>query len=228
MATPFIAGCIALIKEVRGKKSSPLEIQTLLVTTSKPVDFNDGTNLSYAGILAPVIQQGGGLVDVFAAATMETITLGNIGAATVLSLSSNSSIPSAFPPELQQNPATINFIPEKFTLLPGSEAEIIALLKPPFGLDVTRIPIYSGYVTVNGTNGDYLTLPYSGVAASMYDVKLMDRSDGYPILTNSSDVNGTAISNSSTPCFVLPHHNSSTLSNTTSYPTITWKLAMGS
>lgn len=73
MATPFIAGCVALIKQVRGRHITPLEIQTLLATTARPLDFNDGTADLFPNTLAPVIQQGGGLVDVFAAAKIETI-----------------------------------------------------------------------------------------------------------------------------------------------------------
>lgn len=58
MATPFTSGCIALIKQVRGKSTlSPPQLTSVLATTAAPVDFNDGaTTYNY---LAPVVQQGG-------------------------------------------------------------------------------------------------------------------------------------------------------------------------
>jgi subtilisin family serine protease len=58
MATPFTSGCIALIKQVRGKLTlSPPQLTSVLATTAAPVDFNDGaTTYNY---LAPVVQQGG-------------------------------------------------------------------------------------------------------------------------------------------------------------------------
>jgi subtilisin family serine protease len=58
MAAPFTSGCIALIKQVRGKSTlSPAQLTSVLATTAAPVDFNDGaTTYSYR---APVVQQGG-------------------------------------------------------------------------------------------------------------------------------------------------------------------------
>lgn len=133
---------------------------------------------------------------------------------------------------MADNVAAISFTPKTVTILPGSEAEIIAHVTPVSGLDIARIPVYSGYISVNGSNGDYLTLPYAGVAASLYDANLTDTSDGFPNLTNSSDITNTTIGatngNTSVPCFTIPHSNSSSSSNTTSYPAIAWALAMGS
>ena len=66
MATPYIAGCVALIKQIKGKGISPVELNNLFSTTATPVKFNDGTGTQ--NFLTPVIQQGGGLVNVYAAA----------------------------------------------------------------------------------------------------------------------------------------------------------------
>jgi hypothetical protein len=66
MATPYIAGCVALIKQIKGKGISPVELNNLFSTTATPVKFNDGTGTQ--NFLTPVIQQGGGLVNAYAAA----------------------------------------------------------------------------------------------------------------------------------------------------------------
>ncbi|CRG88283.1 Putative ATP-dependent helicase HRQ1 [Talaromyces islandicus] len=62
MATPFVAGSIALLLEARGKLD-PATINNLLSASAEVKAFNDGeSTLSY---LAPVAQQGGGLLNVY-------------------------------------------------------------------------------------------------------------------------------------------------------------------
>ena len=66
MAAPYISGILALYMQVHGPNTT-LEFQKLrqiLATTAKPLRFNDGAQ-TYP-YLAPVIQQGGGLVDAYA------------------------------------------------------------------------------------------------------------------------------------------------------------------
>ncbi|KAF3916558.1 Cucumisin [Dactylellina cionopaga] len=66
MATPYIAGVVGLYLQkakAEGRKVSPAEIRVGLTTTGKPLVFNDGTKNST--FLAPVAQQGGGLVDAY-------------------------------------------------------------------------------------------------------------------------------------------------------------------
>jgi hypothetical protein len=63
MATPFIAGVVALYLQAKGKGISPLVINAALASTAKPVNFNDGATTS--PFLTSVAQQGGGLVDAY-------------------------------------------------------------------------------------------------------------------------------------------------------------------
>ncbi|KAF3924510.1 Cucumisin [Orbilia brochopaga] len=66
MATPYIAGVIGLYLQKakkEGRKVSPAELRIGLTTTGRPIVFNDGTKNST--FLAPVAQQGGGLVDAY-------------------------------------------------------------------------------------------------------------------------------------------------------------------
>jgi len=73
MATPYIAGVLALYRSANVSRGD-IGYQTLkqiLSTTATPLYFNDGTQTySY---LAPVVQQGGGLVNAFAALNYTTL-----------------------------------------------------------------------------------------------------------------------------------------------------------
>lgn len=68
MATPYIAGVIGLHKNVKDFRNNTdySIIKQILATTATPLPLNDGLN-TYSSLLAPVIQQGGGLVNAFAA-----------------------------------------------------------------------------------------------------------------------------------------------------------------
>lgn len=70
MATPYFAGCIALLKEARDK-SSPTSIQSLFATNANPNVFNDG--VSTYGWLDSVAQQGAGLINAYDAVHAKTI-----------------------------------------------------------------------------------------------------------------------------------------------------------
>jgi subtilisin family serine protease len=73
MATPFVAGSIALVLEARGKLD-PATINNLLSASAEVKAFNDGA--STYNYLAPVAQQGGGLLNVYDA--VHTVGLLNI------------------------------------------------------------------------------------------------------------------------------------------------------
>ena len=65
MACPLAAAVVALVGQVRGT-FDPATIESLLAATANPNLFNDGT--STYPILAPVAQQGGGLIQAYDAA----------------------------------------------------------------------------------------------------------------------------------------------------------------
>ncbi|KAM0196020.1 hypothetical protein ACHAPA_004653 [Fusarium lateritium] len=65
MACPLVAATIALIAEVRGTLD-PVVIENLLSSTANPQLFNDGT--AFSDYLAPVPQQGGGIIQAYDAA----------------------------------------------------------------------------------------------------------------------------------------------------------------
>jgi len=61
MATPYMSGIVALYLSVNGP-TDPLQLRNRFVSTADPVDFNTGI-ATMVGLLAPVPQQGGGLVN---------------------------------------------------------------------------------------------------------------------------------------------------------------------
>lgn len=209
MATPYIAGVIALLKQVRGA-ITPEEAATLLSTTAKPVLFNDGSG-TYTYI-APTIQQGGGMVDAYAAAhSVSTLdikrielndttrftpshffTIFNAGTVPVIYELEHIAAATAyafqidmvdvpipepeFPPVMTTDYATITFSSPTLTIPAGSSAIVTAVFTPPTGLNASQIPVYSGYISINGSNGDILSLPYAGALGDMTALDLFSGS----------------------------------------------------
>lgn len=199
MACPLVAAIYALLMDVRGTKE-PTTLENVLASTAKPLSFNDGTT-TYP-LLAPAVQQGAGLVQVYDAAYTKTYlgasslsfndtdhlvaeanftifnegttavvyTLRNVGAATGLTLASGGDIfPASFPNELYDDYATLTFGPNgaSVTVPAGDEATVLVQATPPTGLDATRLPVYSGYLALDGSDGSRLSLPYIGVAGAL-------------------------------------------------------------
>lgn len=71
MATPFAAGVAALVKKAH-PTYTPFEIQALMATTANPVKWNDGRGLT-GDFLAPIFQQGGGILDAWKAVHSTTL-----------------------------------------------------------------------------------------------------------------------------------------------------------
>ncbi|KAG7104758.1 Minor extracellular protease vpr like protein [Verticillium longisporum] len=70
MATPLVSGVLALLAEIRGRLD-PVELTNILAATAKPHFFNDGNQAFNQ--LAPVPQQGAGLIQSYEAAFTTTI-----------------------------------------------------------------------------------------------------------------------------------------------------------
>lgn len=238
MATPFVAGSIALLIEARGK-SNPATINNILSATADPKAFNDGqSTYSY---LAPVAQQGGGLLNVYNAAhavgvlnvssisfndtanfvksawfeitntgsDSVTYAISYSASGTVYTLPSDGDpVPSTFsigsPPEIVASSAQLSLNPDTITIGPGESASIEVTASLPTDLITSRIPVYGGYISLNGTNDESLSLPYLGVASSLKDAIIFDSVDGMTYL--SRYLNVSAIPDGFT--FTLPPPNS--------------------
>jgi hypothetical protein len=234
MACPLVAAVYALVAEVRGT-FTPSVLENVLSATSKPAQYNDGTG-TY-DVIAPVAQQGSGLIQAYDAAYASTILsasslsfndttnlvptlnftisnlgsedvtyeLGSYGAATGYTFST-SVYPDIFPGlEVDDSYASISFGDSKVTVAAGGEEVVTVTVTPP-AINATRLPVYSGYVTLNGTNGDALILSYQGIVGSLYSTTVL----GSSYLALSTDADLTPITTSNTSFVIYKANNNST------------------
>ncbi|KAK4238043.1 hypothetical protein C8A03DRAFT_33943 [Achaetomium macrosporum] len=257
MACPLAAAIYALLMNVRGTKD-PKTLENVLSSTAHPNLFRlNGQSLP---LLAPVPQQGGGLLQAWDAAhattllsvsslsfndtdhfnrvqnfsisntgkTEVTYELSNIGAATAYTFSNDGSItPAEFPNELTADFASLSFAPNKVTIPAGHRKIITVQATAPKGLDTKRLPVYSGYIAINGSDGSALSLPYLGVAGSMHSHVVLDASN--TLLARASDENNTPVK--ANEVFVLPppgFGNDTSYRNRTEQPKFVVTLALGS
>lgn len=162
--------------------------------------------------------------------TAQTYSFANMIAATAYTLNSGTISPAVFGNIAlagdAASGASIRFEPESLTVGPKSSAVVTLHFTRPAGLDGSRIPVYSGFVGINGSAGDSLSLPYAGIATSMKTVSIVDSADGFPYLTSSSDATQAPITANGT-VFTLPG-NSTTSNSTVGLPSLIYALAMGS
>ncbi|KAI1275078.1 peptidase S8/S53 domain-containing protein [Xylaria sp. FL0933] len=221
MACPLVAGIYALIADVRGT-FDPATLEALIASTANPRLYNEGTgnvnvhapvaqvgaglvqayNAAYATTLLSKSylafndsDHGPRTLDFTIknlGKSSVTYKLGSVGAATAYTFS-DSIYPDPFPGlEVTDEYATIKLSSSSVTVRPQGSASVSVTVTPP-KLDGSRLPVYSGYITLNGTNGENLSLPYNGAVGSLYSTRVLDT--GY--LSTSADpnlnpVNGTA------------------------------------
>lgn len=226
MSTPFAAAVFALVGQARGT----FNVQTLrnvISATSEPKQWNDGVKAH--DILAPIPQQGAGLVQAFDAAHVTTIlsingisfndsdhfvgrhsfsihntgaedvtyVLAHARAATVYTFTPGSATLNVArsPPPTAEEWAELTFDSNSVTVPAGASAKVSFTAVPPASLNSTLLPVYSGYITLNGSNGETLSLPYLGVAGSLRST---------PVLRAGFDgISGTYLS-STADHFLIP------------------------
>ncbi|KAI0841493.1 subtilisin-like protein [Hypoxylon sp. FL0890] len=248
MACPLVAAIFALLSNVRGTLD-PTTLENLLSATANPQLLNDG-NQTYSTLAPVSQLGAGIVQAYDAAHTTTllsksslafndtdhfvdtlnftirnlgdedvTYDLGSVGASTGYTFS-DSIYPDPFPGlELTDQYATVALSESKITVPAGDEVTVSVMITPP-ALDATRLPVYSGYITLNGTNGDSLSLPYNGAVGSLHDTRVLDV--GY--LSISSDEELDPIKSNTT--FTLPRANTTAVNNT--YPVAVALLAFGS
>lgn len=249
MSCPLVAAIYALVANVRGT-TDPEELQKVLSATSKPNLFNDGVQ-TY-GYLAPVAQQGAGMIQAYDAAYLQTLlstsgiafndtdhlvdtrnftifntgkeaatyNIYHAGAGTGYTFS-GSSIPDAFPGVLVDTTyATLAFSESKVTIPAGGSHEVTVTVTPP-AVDPKRLPVYSGYIAINGSTSENLSLPYQGIAGSLHATQVLDKA--YLALSSDADLNPVTGDNST---FTLTHSNSTDTNAT--LPVAVVDLAFGS
>lgn len=157
-------------------------------------------------------------------------TLGHVGAATGYTLPGGGSIfPAPFPNELHNDYATLEFVSGTTVTLPAGQRKIVSVkATPPAGLDAKRLPVYSGYITINGSDSSSLSIPYLGVAGSLHSATVLDPALTY--LSSSLDVRDAPVSANHSFLLPPPGHSNDTQynANSTDYPRLFINLALGS
>ncbi|KAF3074697.1 Minor extracellular protease vpr [Trichoderma lentiforme] len=229
MACPLTAAAVALVAQARGT-FDPVLIENLLATTANPQVFNDGAQ--FYDFLAPVAQQGGGLIQAYDAAFATTllspssltfndtdhfvrkrqITLKNtskqrvtyklnhVPTNTFYTLSGDSPYPAAFPNEAIAAHASVKLALQTVTLPAGKSITIDVVPTPPKGVDAKRLGLWSGYITVNGTDGSALSVPYQGLTGSLHKQQVLFPEDSW--IAKSTDENLNPVENGTV--FTIP------------------------
>lgn len=216
MACPLVAAIYALVGQVRGTLD-PATIENLLSATANPNLFHDGKK-AFPYLAPTAQQGGGLVqaydaahsttilsvsslafndTDHLVASAKFTIknlgtndvtyTLSNIGAATAYSLNADSVTPHWFPNELTAEGASLSFSSDKITIPGGSEA-VVAVAPIAPALDASRLPVYSGYITLNATNGESFSLPYLGLLGSLNKARVLGNNTFFSDLTNHNPI----------------------------------------
>lgn len=241
MATPFVAAVYALIAQIRELQSNAVELANLVSSTAKAVSWNDATGAIHE--LAPVAQQGPGLVQAYDAAYSTTLldvrslafndsdhfqssmtfTIENTGSDTITYKISHTPAtsmyalnnvpgdgsPSYFPGTISSATARMRFSRDTVNLQPKHRATITVTAVPPTDdngmFAEALLPIYSGYIVINGSDGGLLSIPYLGLAGSLYSAANVD--------TQDSTILGCSLEDYTSNC------NADDLAFTVPYPT---------
>lgn len=260
MATPFVAGVYALVEQIRALQNNAAELVNLVSSTAKAVSWNDATGAIRE--LAPVAQQGPGLVQAYDAAYTTTFldvaslafndsdhfqgsmtfTIENAGSDTITYMIGHTpatsmyvltdvpgdEAPSDFPSTIISATADMVFSQDIVNLQPNHRATITVTAVPPtddngmFGEYL--LPVYSGYIVINGSDGDNLSIPYLGLAGSLYSADNVDAQDtmmlGCGVEGHASDCNNDNLT------FTVPYPTvgidpENSMGYSYSYPTVT-------
>ncbi|KAK8042603.1 hypothetical protein PG994_013086 [Apiospora phragmitis] len=194
MACPLVAGVLALIGEARGSLKDIALINRLISATASPKVWFDGTK-TYPGMLAPVSQQGAGIVQAYDAAFAQTVlsvaslslndTEHFAGAHTFSIENTGDRAATRLPnPTVDGAWAALRFDADSVAVPAGGSANVTVVFTAPSNLNATLLPVYSGYISVNSTRDDgddeeYLVIPYLGVAGAMRSVPILQASSSY-------------------------------------------------
>ncbi|KAH6685764.1 serine endopeptidase [Plectosphaerella plurivora] len=202
MSTPLVAGAAALLMEARGTRD-PKTIQDLLASTAKQVPLSKAVFGELGGLHPPTQAGNGiiqvldavkakGLLSTTGISFNDSdhhisevsFTLKNTGSEDATyhlgystSLTTYAMGPddvlAMSPFDTVDSPASLSFSSDNVKVSAGGETLVTVRCEPPRRGDASRWPIYSGYITLNGTNGDNLAISFVGNAGSMRDAVVM-------------------------------------------------------
>ncbi|KAF9467399.1 pyrolysin [Collybia nuda] len=206
MATPFVAGCAALLFSVQGNSPEVGKAARTLFETNAHVVASSHVD---GDPLQTVTQQGAGLIDIYDAIYAKTIvtpaelilndtahferqqtfTVKNTGntakkylvshvpAGTAITVTPGTISPAAGPVPLSQDAASIVFSQNTFTVDPGQSQTITASFVLP-KVEVSAYPIFSGFIQVS-SGTEKLHVSYLGLAASLKNKHIIDNTDTF-------------------------------------------------
>lgn len=159
----------------------------------------------------------------------ETVTyaIGHVAAQTVYTLDDTGDLwPAYFPNPTADEIATLAFSSSSIDVAAGATVNVTVSPTPPDTLDASRLPVYSGYITVNGTNGDNVTIPYLGVWGSMYNATNLDPDWTYLMSYTDSAYSASAANTT----FIVPYPTlaeAESPSANVSYPSVLYQTDLG-
>ncbi|KGQ04390.1 ABC transporter C family member 1 [Beauveria bassiana D1-5] len=202
----LVAGVFALISQVRGT-FDPALLNSLIVSTAEP-QIDDGR-------LITVAQQGGGLLKAWEAAhattliepgaltfndtdnrpgsialrvtntakTELTYQLSKLAATTLYTFKSGPIRPAAG--EAADATADIKLSQNSITIGAGKPTPVDVSPIDPSGLDPKRLPLWSGWVSIQGSDGGNLTVLYLGLGGSVLSAALLAPASALSSLSGS-------------------------------------------
>lgn len=193
MAAPFVAAAAALLSQARNT-SDPSTLQNLLASTAiqprgpeSPLQAGAGLIQLWDAAQAKGVSSVSGISFNDSDNHPEEVTftlrntgdsdatyeLGHTAVSTIYALAQGGRLARA-PFEAIDAHADITFGANQALVSAGGETKITVRCTPLEGVEKARWPIYSGYITLNSTNGDALSIPYVGNAGSMRDGVIID------------------------------------------------------
>ncbi|KAF2220403.1 peptidase S8/S53 domain-containing protein [Elsinoe ampelina] len=242
MACPFAAAVYALVSEVRGTLD-PATLENVISATANPQLFNTGRNATFPYLAPPLTQPTPPLSSVSPPfsfndtdnfADTQNFTISNLGteditwdvshipAGTFYTLAAGSTRPQVFPNTYDPATATLEFSSKSVTIPAGGSVPLTVFADLPAGLDASRLPVYSGYIALNSTDGQSLSVPYLGVVGSLTSATVLEAETTY--LSRSTDADSAPVDAGTE--FILPAANS-TGNGTVSYPQLIIDMVLG-
>ncbi|PFH58154.1 hypothetical protein XA68_14096 [Ophiocordyceps unilateralis] len=102
--------------------------------------------------------------------TTITYNMSYTPAITVYTMMQSSPELTSFPPEAMEGSAasaSVQVSDSMVSIAPGASAVINVSASPPRGLDASRLPLWSGFLVINGSDGSSLSVPYQGLVGSL-------------------------------------------------------------
>ncbi|KAE8443393.1 hypothetical protein EG329_001952 [Mollisiaceae sp. DMI_Dod_QoI] len=190
MATPYLAGCYALVKS-QFPSASVSEIRARLQVSANPVPW-----IFDKSILSATVQQGAGLVNVYDAifadskvspgqlkvSDLNKTTYGVVNI-TIENTSANSKTYSLthqgagymeyYIPSNAKNQepvyGTANFSTPSVTVAAQSSTTVQFSIVPPQGVVPSNLPVFGGFIKIGDNDGKSFSVPYVGPPYSLYN-----------------------------------------------------------